>query len=53
MSYFHFRTPKACPDVLWFPYFLFRACEKFRILIANQRLGVQSDFNEPINVTSR
>ena len=53
MSCFHFRTPKFCPDALWFPRFLFCVSEKFWILNANQRLGVESGFDQPINVTSR
>ena len=53
MSYFHFCTPKVCPDALWFPHFLFLVSEKFRILIAYKRFVIESSFDESINVTSR
>lgn len=53
MSYFLFCTPKVCPDVLWFPYFLFRVCKKLRILIANQSVAMERYFDKQINVTSR
>lgn len=53
MSYFHFRTPKVCPDTLWFPRFSICVSEKYWTLSANQGFAMESFFDEPINVNSR